>query len=69
MILGCVALMISSLIGGLSHNVIAYVIAAMVLGSTSRSAPERWTALSMTLCSRRQAQMSYTKGGLAGFVR
>ena len=32
MILGCVALMISSLIGGLSHNVIAYVIAAMVLG-------------------------------------
>ena len=32
MILGCVALMISSLIGGLSYNVIAYVIAAMVLG-------------------------------------
>src|SRR5215212_1925182 len=32
MILGCVALMISSLIGGLSRNVIAYVIAAMVLG-------------------------------------
>ena len=32
MILGCVALMISSLIGGLSHSVIAYVIAAMVLG-------------------------------------
>jgi hypothetical protein len=28
--LGCVALMISSLIGGLSHNVITYVIAAMV---------------------------------------
>jgi MFS family permease len=32
MILGCVALMISSLIGGLSYSVIAYVIAAMVLG-------------------------------------
>jgi MFS family permease len=32
MILGCVALMISSLLGGLSHNVITYVIAAMVLG-------------------------------------
>src|SRR5215216_5495122 len=32
MILGCGALMISSLIGGLSHSVIAYVIAAMVLG-------------------------------------
>jgi MFS family permease len=32
LILGCVALMISSLIGGLSHNVITYVIAAMVLG-------------------------------------
>ncbi|HET8914550.1 MAG TPA: MFS transporter [Propionibacteriaceae bacterium] len=32
MILGCVALMISSLIGGLSHSVIAYVVAAMVLG-------------------------------------
>jgi MFS family permease len=32
MILGCLALMVSSLIGGLSHNVIAYVIAAMVLG-------------------------------------
>jgi MFS family permease len=32
LILGCVALMISSLIGGLSYNVIAYVIAAMVLG-------------------------------------
>jgi MFS family permease len=32
LILGCVALMISSLIGGLSHSVIAYVIAAMVLG-------------------------------------
>ena len=32
MILGCVALMISSLIGGLSHNVITYVIGAMVLG-------------------------------------
>jgi MFS family permease len=32
MILGCVALMISSLIGGLSHSVITYVIAAMVLG-------------------------------------
>ena len=32
MILGCVALMTSSLLGGLSQNVIAYVIAAMVLG-------------------------------------
>src|SRR4029453_3826630 len=32
MILGCVALMISSLIGGLSHSVITYGIAAMVLG-------------------------------------
>jgi MFS family permease len=32
MILGCVALMASSLIGGLSHNVITYVIGAMVLG-------------------------------------
>ena len=32
MILGCVALMLSSLIGGLSQNVIAYVISAMVLG-------------------------------------
>jgi MFS family permease len=32
MILGCVALMISSLIGGLSHSVITYVIAALVLG-------------------------------------
>jgi MFS family permease len=32
MILGCVALMASSLLGGLSHSVIAYVIAAMVLG-------------------------------------
>ena len=32
LILGCVALMISSLIGGLSHSVITYVIAAMVLG-------------------------------------
>jgi MFS family permease len=32
LILGCLALMISSLIGGLSHSVIAYVIAAMVLG-------------------------------------
>jgi MFS family permease len=33
MILGCVALMASSLIGGLSHNVISYVIGAMVLGA------------------------------------
>jgi predicted MFS family arabinose efflux permease len=33
MILGCVALMASSLIGGLSHNVITYVIGAMVLGA------------------------------------
>ena len=32
MILGCVALVISSLIGGLSYNVITYVIAAMILG-------------------------------------
>ncbi len=32
MILGCLALMISSLIGGLSHSVITYVIAAMILG-------------------------------------
>jgi MFS family permease len=32
MILGCVALMISSLLGGLSNSVIAYVLAAMVLG-------------------------------------
>jgi MFS family permease len=32
MILGCIALMASSLIGGLSHNVITYVIGAMVLG-------------------------------------
>jgi len=32
MILACVALMVSSLIGGLSHTVIAYVIAAMILG-------------------------------------
>src|SRR5215212_11314675 len=32
MILGCVALMASSLLGGLSDNVMAYVIAAMVLG-------------------------------------
>jgi MFS family permease len=33
MILGCLALMASSLIGGLSHNVITYVIGAMVLGA------------------------------------
>ena len=33
MILGCVALMASSLIGGLSHSVISYVIGAMVLGA------------------------------------
>jgi MFS family permease len=33
MILGCVALMASSLIGGLSHTVITYVIGAMVLGA------------------------------------
>ena len=32
MILGCLALMVSSLIGGLSHNVLGYVIAAMILG-------------------------------------
>jgi MFS family permease len=32
MILGCLALMISTLIGALSQNVLAYVIAAMVLG-------------------------------------
>jgi MFS family permease len=32
MILACVALMVSSLLGGLSHNVITYVIAAMILG-------------------------------------
>jgi MFS family permease len=32
MILGCLALMISTLIGGLSQNVLGYVIAAMVLG-------------------------------------
>jgi MFS family permease len=32
MILACVALMASSLIGGVSHNVITYVIGAMVLG-------------------------------------
>ena len=32
MILGCLALVISSLIGGLSQNVIMYVIAAMILG-------------------------------------
>src|SRR5215211_9286665 len=32
LILACVALMVSSLIGGLSHNVITYVIAAMILG-------------------------------------
>ena len=32
MILGCVALMVSSLLGGLSHSVTTYVIAAMVLG-------------------------------------
>jgi MFS family permease len=32
MILGCVALVASSLLGGLSQNVIAYVVAAMILG-------------------------------------
>jgi MFS family permease len=32
LILACVALMVSSLIGGLSHKVITYVIAAMILG-------------------------------------
>ena len=32
MILGCVGLMVSSLVGGLSQNVTAYVIAAMILG-------------------------------------
>jgi MFS family permease len=32
MILGCLALMASSLLGGLSQNVIAYVVAAMILG-------------------------------------
>jgi MFS family permease len=32
LILGCLALMVSSLLGGLSHTVINYVIAAMVLG-------------------------------------
>jgi MFS family permease len=33
MILACVALMVSSLMGGLSRSVIAYVIAAMILGA------------------------------------
>src|SRR5215211_6615212 len=32
LIFACVALVVSSLIGGLSHNVITYVIAAMILG-------------------------------------
>ena len=32
MVLACLALLVSSLIGGLSHNVITYVIAAMILG-------------------------------------
>jgi MFS family permease len=32
LILACVALMVSSLLGGLSHNVITYVIAALILG-------------------------------------
>jgi MFS family permease len=32
MILGCVALVASSLLGGLSDNVVAYVVAAMILG-------------------------------------
>ena len=32
MILGCVALVASSLLGGLSDNVMAYVVAAMILG-------------------------------------
>jgi MFS family permease len=32
MVLACVALMVSSLLGGLSQSVIAYVIAAMILG-------------------------------------
>ncbi len=32
MILGCAALVASSLLGGLSHSVIAYVLAAMILG-------------------------------------
>jgi MFS family permease len=32
LILACVGLMISSLLGGLAHNVITYVIAAMILG-------------------------------------
>ena len=32
LVLACLALLVSSLIGGLSHNVITYVIAAMVLG-------------------------------------
>ncbi|HZA92299.1 MAG TPA: MFS transporter, partial [Gemmatimonadales bacterium] len=32
MILGCLGLLISSLLGGLSHDVITYVIAAMILG-------------------------------------
>jgi MFS family permease len=32
LVLACLALLVSSLIGGLSHNVITYVIAAMILG-------------------------------------
>src|SRR5215211_3104584 len=63
LILACVALMVSSLIGGLSHNVITYVIAAMILGSTSRSALELSTASCTTRCWRRPARTSCTRSG------
>jgi MFS family permease len=68
MILGTVALMASSLIGGLSHNVITYVIARWFLGLTLRSAQAPWTALSTTRWSRKPARMNSTRSGSAGSV-
>jgi MFS family permease len=57
LILACVALMVSSLIGALSHNVITYVIAAMILGIYfGRRARATWRCGSPTTWARSSAR-------------
>ena len=46
MVLACVALLVSSTIGGLSQSVSTYVVAAVALGGYSRWSPGRWKATS-----------------------
>jgi MFS family permease len=67
LVVSSAALAASSLLGGLSTNVLTYVVAAMILGVYFAMNSGTSTASSTTLSSRRPGPATRTRSGSAGF--